>query len=166
MMIKIANRKKAFVAFIVDGILRIVTLPIRLMMRRSGLPKENINILVARLDHIGDVILSTPIYHSLKERYPGSRLTVLCASWSRAVLEHNPYLDEIVTIDCPWWGRIRSDSHRRSNFIVSYFRTFKHIKSRKFNVFIDLRGDLRQIFLFGWCTAIPIRISQARSGGS
>ncbi|HNU36387.1 MAG TPA: hypothetical protein PKJ15_07295, partial [Methanomassiliicoccales archaeon] len=65
--------------------------------RRGGLAPERIaRILVVRLDHIGDVIMTTPVFRLLKERYPEGRLTCLVASWGKAVVENNPYLDELL----------------------------------------------------------------------
>ncbi len=42
----------------------------------------------------------------------------------------------------------------------------KNIRRQQFDLFVDLRGDIRHIFLFGWLTRIPARISYTRSGGS
>lgn len=132
-------------------------------------PKKNRNFksfLIVRLDHIGDVVLSTPIYRSLKERFPESKITVLCGSWSTGVLTNNPFIDTIIELDCPWWTTVRKMQKKKSGSLRSIITCIIKIKKERYDVFIDLRGDIRHIFLFGWLPNIPIRISNTRSGGS
>lgn len=163
----IRSRKKRIFAWILNIILYIVTLPFRLIgYPGQSISKEPRSILIARLDHIGDLILSTPIYHSLKDKFPDTSITVLCGSWSAEILRENPYVDSIMIIDCPWWSSIRGDEDKPIDFIKIIYKTIRAIKYQKFDVFIDLRGDIRHIFFFGWLTGIPRRISYTRSGGA
>jgi lipopolysaccharide heptosyltransferase II len=164
---QVRSRKKRILAYLLNFIFYIITLPIRLA-HRSNCSKRNepSSILIARLDHIGDVILSTPIYHSLKQRFPSASITVLCGSWSEEILKNNPYIDSCIIIDCPWWSSIRNDGSKKYPFVKNVYKTIKNIRLQKFDLFVDLRGDIRHIFLFGWLTRIPARISYTRSGGS
>lgn len=163
---QVRSRKKRFFAWILNVILYVVTFPFRLIgYPGQSISKEPRSIIIARLDHIGDVILSTPIYHSLKDKFPDTSITVLCGSWSVEILRENPYVDSIIAIDCPWWSSIRSDGDKPIDFIKNIYKTIRAIRSHKYDVFIDLRGDIRHIFFFGWLTGIPRRISYTRSGG-
>ncbi|MHB2018446.1 MAG: glycosyltransferase family 9 protein [Candidatus Xenobia bacterium] len=54
------------------------------------------NVLVARLDKVGDLVLSTPFLANLRRALPEARITALVNSYNRGVLEHNPDVDEIV----------------------------------------------------------------------
>ena len=56
-------------------------------------------ILFIRLDRIGDVVLSTPALKALKQHFQGAELTVLLRSSTRGLVEHNPFVDRIVTAD-------------------------------------------------------------------
>jgi ADP-heptose:LPS heptosyltransferase len=56
-------------------------------------------ILFVRLDRIGDVVLSTPAFGALKKHFPGAELTVLLRSSTRGLLEQNPHVDRILTVD-------------------------------------------------------------------
>jgi len=56
-------------------------------------------ILFIRLDRIGDVVLSTPALRALKQHFPGAELTVMLRSSTRGLVEHNPFVDRIVTVD-------------------------------------------------------------------
>ena len=41
---------------------------------RDGLPRS---ILILRLDQLGDLVLTTPLFRELKRMYPGARCTVV-----------------------------------------------------------------------------------------
>jgi ADP-heptose:LPS heptosyltransferase len=59
--------------------------------------KSQRRILVVRPDRIGDVVLSTPIYHTLKKSFPGSFLGALVSPATRPLLASNPIIDVILT---------------------------------------------------------------------
>ena len=164
---QVRSRKKRLFAWFLNIALYALTLPFRLLN-----PPKSTNIrkpgsfLIVRLDHIGDVILSTPIYHSIKERFPNAKISVLCGSWAKEILENNPYVDSLIVIDCPWWTSSRNDVDKGKVFIRQLRKTIREICYRRFDVFVDLRGDIRHIFLFGWIPRIPVRISYTRSGGA
>lgn len=164
---QVKNTKKRFYALLLNAILFLITLPFRLFSfsAKSSITSPK-SFLIIRLDHIGDVVLSTPVYHSLKDKFPEAQITVLCGSWGKSILENNPYIDSLIILDCPWWTSIRSDVNKKSNFLRRLFITLKQIHSKKFDVCIELRGDIRHIFLFGWLPNIPCRIAFTRSGGS
>ncbi|MDQ7824163.1 MAG: glycosyltransferase family 9 protein [Candidatus Eremiobacteraeota bacterium] len=54
------------------------------------------NILVIRLDKVGDLLLSTPFLRNLRECYPHSHIAVLVKPYTREVLLGNPHVDEII----------------------------------------------------------------------
>ena len=47
-------------------------------------------ILVVKLDHLGDVLLATPVFSNLRQAYPNAELHALTGTWSRIVLEKHP----------------------------------------------------------------------------
>ncbi|HEY3999663.1 MAG TPA: glycosyltransferase family 9 protein [Candidatus Xenobia bacterium] len=53
-------------------------------------------ILVARLDKVGDTVLSTPFLHNLRRLYPQAVIIVLATPYNRDVLYHNPDVTEVV----------------------------------------------------------------------
>ena len=76
--------------------------------RRTDFTKENLDtlrsVLVIRPDRLGDVILSTPIYESIKRSLPKVRTTVLVQSGPAEVLNGNPFIDQIIHFNPkrPW----------------------------------------------------------------
>jgi len=57
------------------------------------------NILIIRLDKVGDLILSTPVFQNLKNNLPGARITALVRKYNSGVLKNNPFVDEVLIYD-------------------------------------------------------------------
>ncbi len=51
------------------------------------------NILVIRLDRIGDMVMTTPIFRALKEKWPDGQVTVLANPVNRNMVINNPFID-------------------------------------------------------------------------
>ena len=54
------------------------------------------NVLVVRSDRLGDVILSTPVYESLKTSFPHLKITVMVNPLQGEILEGNPKIHKII----------------------------------------------------------------------
>ncbi len=54
---------------------------------------------MVRPDRIGDVVLSTPVYHTLKTSFPNSFVGALTASYTCEILRENPFIDVLLTDD-------------------------------------------------------------------
>jgi lipopolysaccharide heptosyltransferase II len=55
-----------------------------------------------RLDHIGDVLMSTPAMAALKEGRPERRLTLLTSPAGAAIAPLIPVIDDVIVYDAPW----------------------------------------------------------------
>ena len=116
-------KKRVFAWFLNIG-LYVLTLPFRLFRTPKSTNIGNPDsFLIVRLDNIGDVILSTPLYHSIKERFPSAKISVLCGSWAKEILGNNPYVDSLIVVDCPWWSYIRNDAKTTGSFIKNLYKT-------------------------------------------
>lgn len=58
-------------------------------------------ILIIKLDAIGDVLRTTSILHSLKEKYPDSFIVWLTKENAKDIFTFNNYVDEVKTIESP-----------------------------------------------------------------
>lgn len=56
-------------------------------------------ILLIRTDNIGDVILSVPVAHEIKKKYPDSKVTLLCRNHTQILGERYPDIDSVIPID-------------------------------------------------------------------
>lgn len=57
------------------------------------------NILIVRTDRIGDVVLSIPMAETVKKKYPQCRITYLIRDYTRALLDGNSFIDEVIIAD-------------------------------------------------------------------
>lgn len=63
---------------------------------KGALTRGQVSFLVIRLDGLGDVVLTTPLFRELKRAFPESFCTVVVQDEFRPLLITNPYIDEIV----------------------------------------------------------------------
>jgi ADP-heptose:LPS heptosyltransferase len=56
-------------------------------------------ILVIRRDNIGDLVLTTPLIHALREHYPNAWIAALTNSYNAPVLDGNPDLNAVYAYD-------------------------------------------------------------------
>jgi ADP-heptose:LPS heptosyltransferase len=59
------------------------------------------NILVVRLDNMGDLLMSSPAIRALKETFQ-CRITVLTSSMGKAVTQYIDGIDDVIVYDVPW----------------------------------------------------------------
>src|ERR1039457_7390957 len=57
------------------------------------------SILVVRLDQLGDVVLTTPLFRELKRMYPRARCAAVVQPAYRAILTTNHNVDEILPLN-------------------------------------------------------------------
>lgn len=77
------------------------------------------NLLVMRLDNIGDVIMTSPALRSLKENLPQARLTLVASPGGSLAAELLPWIDEVLTCRVLWQdlGRLAFDPAREWQLI-------------------------------------------------
>jgi heptosyltransferase-3 len=100
-------------------------------------------ILVIKLRHIGDVLLTVPVFRALRESFPHAHIAALVNSGTEDVLTGNPLIDDIITFD---------RGIKKANIVQKYFREMSFIKKmrmKKFDMSIDLTsGDRAAIISF------------------
>ena len=63
------------------------------------IPKDIKKILIIELKYIGDIIVTTPAIHTLKERYNDSEIDLVVPSTMKDLLKNNPDIKNIITFD-------------------------------------------------------------------
>ena len=84
-------------------------------------------ILVIRLDRIGDMVMTTPIFRALKENWPDVHVTILANPLNKNIVINNPFIDCILVYD-------RENKHKSFNSRLIFFRG---IREREFDLVID-----------------------------
>jgi ADP-heptose:LPS heptosyltransferase len=64
------------------------------------------NILVVRLDEIGDVVLTSPFLRELRRGAPAAHITLVVKPGTRNLVERCPHVDEVLTFDGSARGRL------------------------------------------------------------
>jgi heptosyltransferase-3 len=60
-------------------------------------PAQSILLIATR--HIGDVLLTTPLLRSLRLAYPGARIDALVYNWTEGILDGNPDVNNVITVN-------------------------------------------------------------------
>lgn len=94
-------------------------------------------ILVTFLMHLGDLTLTTPFIHALRKAAPDAHITFLADEKLKDVVLHNPYLDEVITID----------KKGRDNSILGLMVCARKLSSMNFDVLINLHPNERCSFI-------------------
>lgn len=114
-------------------------------------------ILVIKLRHIGDVLLSVPVFRSLRETFPAAHISALVNSGTEAVLEGNPMIDEIIIFN----RKVKAESPARK--LVKEISFLKDIRSKRFDMTVDLTsGDRAAVLAFA--TGARYRIASDPEG--
>ena len=124
---------------------------------RKRLPKNFApeRILVIKLDHLGDVLLATPVFSNLRRAYPNAELHALTGAWSRVVLEKHPDVNKVIEYNSPAFCRTGQPTSFRGTF-----KLYRELRRQKYDLMVELRGDWRTVwFAFGRLT--PKRLSRA-----
>jgi heptosyltransferase-1 len=130
--------------------------------RDRSLPEAVSSILLIRLDHLGDVILTTPAIRYLKKRYPHARLTMVVKEKSVEAIKNNPHLDNIVALKVSFTGLKRG--YETFRWVTELCRVVRKLRKERFDIAIDFKGDIRSILL-AYLSGASRRISYAIRGG-
>jgi len=114
---------------------------------------DDARVLVVRPDRIGDVVLSTPVFTSIRRARPGWRIAVLVRPMVAGLLKGHPDIDELLCLDT-------DDKPSFSN--TAGLR--ERLAEKKFNAVIHLFSDF-WISLAAWRASIPLRIGPASKSG-
>ncbi|MGV3707482.1 MAG: glycosyltransferase family 9 protein [Gemmatimonas sp.] len=166
-MITMRSPAKRVFAILANGLCAIAA-PILLRGRRApGKLPAAPRVLLVRCDHIGDATLAMTVITALREQLNASQLDVLAAPWTKELFASHPGVDQVISYATPWWLAARSASATKQRQAWQELpRAISTIRRGRYDIGIDLRGDLRQILFFlvlGGCTE---RVSTDRTGGT
>ena len=94
-------------------------------------------ILVTFLMHLGDLTLTTPFIHALRKAAPDSHITFLADEKLKDVVLHNPYLDEVITID----------KKGKDNSLLALYACARKLSGMDFDALINLHPNERCSFI-------------------
>ncbi len=105
--------------------------------------------LVIKLGHIGDVLVTTPVFTALKEAFPQVSLTALVNAGTEAMVEHNPFIDQVWVLE----------RHHRGRWQELRFQLglLRRLRRAGFDLSLELSAGDRGAFL-SWVAGAPLRV--------
>ena len=116
-------------------------------------------ILVIRLDSLGDAVMTLPALRALRERFPKAQIDFLLTPETAPLFAGGPEVDEVLTLECGWFSKKTG-----KNAGSALQRVCARIKSARYDLGIDFRGDLRNALLL-FSAGIPQRFGYGITGG-
>jgi heptosyltransferase-2/heptosyltransferase-3 len=117
-------------------------------------------VLVLRLDRIGDLLMCLPALADLRAALPHARIRLAVGRWSAEIARSAP-VDEVLVWSAPWAGR----AHEGGQGVLALARQARALRSRRPDVAIDLQGDIRALLLMR-LTGARLRVGYANTGGA
>jgi ADP-heptose:LPS heptosyltransferase len=116
-------------------------------------------VLVLRLDRIGDVFMSLPALADLRAALPSARIRLAVGQWSADAAGSAP-VDDVLVWTAPWVGR-KSEG---ADTLRTLYRKAAALRADRIDLALDLQGDIRASLLL-WATRAQRRVGYANTGG-
>ena len=111
-------------------------------------------ILIVRLDRIGDVLISTPVIKNLRDTYPDSYIAFLVAPYAREIVEHNPYLNDVIVYD--------KKGNERG--LTGNLKFIRYLRQKRFDIAVILHPTKRT-HIVTFLAGIPERVGYDKKWG-
>ncbi|HEU5431642.1 MAG TPA: glycosyltransferase family 9 protein [Thermomicrobiales bacterium] len=121
------------------------------------------NVLLIRLDNLGDVLVTTPAMHAVRVGLPNARLTLLTSPVGAQAGRLNPDLDDVLVYEAPWmdpWRQLPHDPAREA-------ATIAEIARRRFDaaiIFTSFRQSSLPAAYLCYLAGIPLRAAASIDG--
>jgi ADP-heptose:LPS heptosyltransferase len=99
------------------------------------MPSDPERILLIRLRSIGDVILTLPAVHVIRENFPSAKITFLTSQENVGLLQGFGEVDEVIALDR---AALRSGNPLR--VVPAFFGLIRRLRAGKFSLAVDLQG--------------------------
>ncbi len=119
-------------------------------------------ILLIRPDHLGDLVLTTPVLHALKARVPDAHVTMMVGPWSSEVVARHPAIDRLIARPFP--GFLRAAQKPLAPYTL-LLRTARQLRRGRYDLAINLRPDFWWGAALIYLACIPRRVGYALAPG-
>ena len=126
--------------------------------RLRAMPLTAPRILLVRPDHLGDLVMTTPILDALKEALPEAQLTMMVGPWSSEIVARHPALERLIT--CAFPGFRRAAQGPLAPYIL-LLQTAQQLQRGEYDLAINLRPDFWWGAALLYLARIPRRVGYA-----
>ncbi|MBD2777154.1 glycosyltransferase family 9 protein [Iningainema tapete] len=121
------------------------------------------NVLVMRLDNIGDVIMTSPALRAIKENLPDCRLTLMASPGGAHAAELLPWVDAVIPLRVLWQdlGRLDFDPGREWDLV----RVLQDGKFDAAFIFTSFSQSPHPPGFLCYLAGIPLRVGESKEVG-
>lgn len=123
---------------------------------RTGTDAEPARILIVAPKWVGDLVMATPVFRALRQRYPNSHIAILTRSQFEPVLAGGDWMDEVIH-----WPADKGQSKPKRR--QSFLGFAAELRDRRFDWAVLLTNSFRSALL-ARLASIPRRIGYDRDG--
>lgn len=142
-----------------DAVGGMITLVLR-PFEKPPVTKEIKKILVVRLDHIGDVVMTWPAIRALHKKFPRAEIDLLVDEKIAPLFEHSKEIHQVLRVKENWFLKGKEFLPLWKEF----WRLVHFIAKLNYDAAFDFRGDVRNILLM-FFSHIPHRYGFGETGG-
>jgi ADP-heptose:LPS heptosyltransferase len=124
---------------------------------------EQPRILLVRPDHLGDMVMTTPVLQALRTQLPQAHITMMAGPWSSEIVERHPAIDQLIT--CPFPGFRRASQKPLAPYTL-LIETARQVRRGNYDLAINLRPDFWWGAALLYLAGIPRRVGYAISPGT
>ena len=107
------------------------------------------SILIVKTSSIGDIIHTFPVLDYLRIKFPNARIDWAVEKSFVDLLSAHPQIDNILVADTRVWRRALANL----GTLKEIAQFFKHLRSEKYDLVIDLQGNSKSAFITGFTRA-------------
>ena len=107
------------------------------------------SILIVKLSAIGDVVHTLPLLEVLRKNHPGARIDWLVEEEAARIIEGHKDIDRVIVSHRKSWQRTLRRVGRRAESIREILRFLRELRSREYDLVIDIQGLLKSGVLTG-----------------
>lgn len=108
-------------------------------------------VLIIKLRHIGDVLLTVPTIRAVRERFPGAHVAALVTPGTEGMLTGHPCLDEVIAPP-------RVDGMSMARRLGREWAFLREIRAKRFDFTVDLTSGDRAAIL-AWLSGAHVRLA-------
>ena len=120
-------------------------------------------ILLMRPDHLGDMVLTTPVLDALKRSLPGAHITMMVGPWSSEVVARHPAINRLLVFPFPGFRRASQNPFSPYILLAS---AAQQLRRGNYDLAINLRSDFWWGAALLYLAGIPRRVGYALPPGA